>query len=79
MRNKYTNKHLAKIWAHKDLEGQLVSAYTREDAWALTKAITGKDLNVSGYTDTGHWGYRPRMLSTLEALSDILVKPEDMQ
>ena len=79
MRCKVTKKPLPAIWKHPDLDGQCISAFTREEAWGLVKMITGKDLDRSKFSRTGEWGWRPRMLSTADDLSLILVQDRDME
>lgn len=79
MRCKVTKKPLPAIWKHVDLDGQCIAAFTREQAWALVKAITLKDLDLSKFTRTGEFGWRPRMLSTADDLSLILVNDRDME
>lgn len=79
MRCKYTKRALPAIWKHPDLDGQCIAAFTRDEAWALVKAITLKDLDKSKFTRTGEFGWRPRMLSTDDDLSQILVTDRDME
>ena len=79
MRCKVTKRPLPAIWKHPDLDGQVLAAHTRNDAWALILKITGKHLDPSKFSRTGEWGWRPRMISTADDLSLILVNDRDME
>ena len=78
MRCKHTNRPLPAIWKHPDLDGQLVAARTRFDAWVLVKKITGKEVDENKFSRTGNFAWRKRILSTPESLRECLVNQEDM-
>ena len=78
MRCKRTGRALPAIWKHPDIDGQLVSAMTRFNAWALVKAITGKSVDEGKFIRTNDFAWRERILSTPEALRECLVEKEDM-
>lgn len=79
MRCKHANNPLPAIWKHPELDGQLVAAFTRRNAKFLTLAITGKDLGEVGFSRTGHFAWRERIISTIEEGIKMMVKPEDMK
>jgi len=78
MRCTRTGNPLPAMWKHPELEGQLVAAFTRKNAKFITLAITGKDLNEDGFSRTGYFAWRERIISTLEDGVRMMVRPEDM-
>lgn len=79
MRCKRTKRALPAIWKHPDIDGQLVSAMTRDNAFFLIKKITGKEVDVSKFSRTRDFAWRERILSTPEALRECLVADEDIE
>jgi hypothetical protein len=79
MRCKRTKRPLPAIWKHPDLDGQLVSNFTRKEARFLVMAITGKDLDEAGFVRTGDFAWRQRIISTPDALREVLVRLDDME
>lgn len=72
MRDKITHQELPAIWKHPDLQGQRVAAFTRLQAKYLAEAITQKSLSLDGFSRTKLFGYRPMVMSTIEAFKDNL-------
>lgn len=77
-RCKRTGNPLPAMWKHPELDGQLVAAFTRKNARLITLVITGKDLSEDGFSRTGYFAWRERIISTLEDGVRMMVKPEDM-
>jgi len=42
-------------------------------------AITGKDLDEAGFVRTGDFAWRQRIISTPDALREVLVRLDDME
>ena len=79
MRCKRSKRPLPALWKHPAFDGQLVSAITRKEARILVMEITGKDLDEAGFVRTGNFAWRRRIISTLEALREVLVQLDDME
>lgn len=63
MRCEHTGRHLPAIWKHPDLDSQLIAALTRNDAYLLTKLITGKNLDHTSFSRTGKFATEERVFS----------------
>ncbi len=79
MRCKRTKRPLPAIWKHPNFDGQLVAAFTRIGARLLAIATTGGDLDEAGFSRTGDVAWRERIISTPEALREVLVRLDDME
>ena len=78
MKCKRTGSALPAIWKHPAIDGQFVAALTREQARLLFMTITGRDVPADGFSRTGDFAWRSRIISTFDAYRDSRVDPADM-
>lgn len=62
------------IWSHPDIDGQYISASSKNDAMLLFKAITGKEVDETKFVDTNMLGFKTRVMSTEQSLEENLYK-----
>ena len=73
---KVTKHELPIIWCHPSIDGQFVSSFSQESAYAIFKAVTGIEVDIDKFIPSGNYAWYSRIISTKDELERSIVRPD---